>query len=88
MRKWAGRRATALTNAVLLRDYDARLGFTPCHWCGGRATTADHWPVGRDEGGPDVLDNMVPACRPCNSSRGARYRNAKYRNPPPPSRRW
>jgi 5-methylcytosine-specific restriction protein A len=33
----------------------------PCHWCGAAATTADH-----------VEDGLVPACGPCNSSRGGK----------------
>lgn len=48
----------------------------PCHWCGAPATTADHL-IERDRDGDDSLENLVPACQPCNSSRGARYRNHK-----------
>ncbi|WP_370462981.1 HNH endonuclease [Nocardiopsis sp. FR26] len=40
----------------------------PCHWCGDPATTADHL-VPRSLGGSTTLDNYVPSCRPCNSSR-------------------
>lgn len=88
MENWGGREASRLTAAVLARDLDLELGYSPCHWCGQRATTADHWPVGRDEGGPDTLDNLVPACRPCNASRGARYLQDKRRATPGPSRVW
>jgi hypothetical protein len=42
----------------------------PCHWCGAPATTADHLvPVAR--GGTHDPANLVPACKPCNSSRRA-----------------
>ena len=58
-------------------------GQPPCHWCGQRiATTADHlieedrWPAGTP--GLNELDNLVAACKPCNSSRGAKYRNIKH----------
>jgi HNH endonuclease/AAA domain len=61
--KWGGRRAQALTRAVLERD-----GYR-CVYCGGPATTADHI-VPRSAGGTDSMDNLRAACRPCNSSRG------------------
>ena len=61
---------------LLLRDQP------PCHWCNERtATTADHlievdrWPD--DTPGINSLDNLVAACKQCNSSRGARYGNLK-----------
>lgn len=76
-----------LTAAVLARDYDPALGFTPCHWCAQRATEADHWPLGRDEGGADALDNLVPACRSCNAVRGGTYRQGKGKAAAP-SREW
>lgn len=78
----------ALSREVLRRDYDPDLGYTPCHWCGRAATTADHWPVGRDEGGTDTLDNLVPSCRSCNAARGARYVQEKRRTPRRASREW
>ena len=70
---------------LLLRDKP------PCHWCNTRiATTADHlieidrWP--HDTPGINALDNLVAACKQCNSSRGARYGNLKkqgiYERPP------
>lgn len=86
--EWGGRHAARMTRAVLIRDHDASVGYAPCYWCGRRATEADHWPIGRDEGGADALDNLVAACRPCNASRGAVYGIAKRKNTPPPSRRW
>lgn len=48
----------------------------PCHWCGGKATEADHL-IEHDQGGTDDLDNLVPSCKPCNSKRGAIYVNNK-----------
>jgi HNH endonuclease len=71
----------------MARDYDPDLGYTPCRWCGAPATTADHWPVSRVDGGPDTLDNLVAACVPCNCGRGATMGNLR-RNTAPPSRRW
>lgn len=59
-----------------------------CHWCGGRATQADHV-IAKALGGPTVLDNLVAACGPCNVERGqqtaARLRQRRTLNP---SRRW
>ena len=63
----------------------------PCHWCNQReATTADHllevdrWPDNTP--GINALENLVAACKQCNSSRGARYGNLKrkhiYETPP------
>jgi 5-methylcytosine-specific restriction endonuclease McrA len=43
----------------------------PCHYCGGEACELDHVvPVSR--GGLHDVDNVVPACRGCNASKGAR----------------
>lgn len=85
--RYAGDIVTRLNRAVLARDYSAELGYTPCVWCGGIATTADHWPVSRVDGGLDTPAACVSACRPCNSSRGATMGNQR-RTAPPPSRRW
>ncbi|MGH9169101.1 MAG: HNH endonuclease, partial [Acidimicrobiia bacterium] len=41
-----------------------------CTYCPRPATTADHVvPVSR--GGSHALSNLVPACGPCNTARGA-----------------
>ena len=43
-----------------------------CHYCGSpHALTADHI-VPRAHGGTDEASNLVPACAPCNTSRGKR----------------
>lgn len=40
----------------------------PCVYCGGRATGWDHvMPMSR--GGRHAVDNLVPACKPCNSAK-------------------
>jgi 5-methylcytosine-specific restriction endonuclease McrA len=62
----------------LSRDYKrvrlqvlARDGHT-CHYCGQDATTVDHViPIAKG-GDPISHDNMVAACRSCNSSKGSR----------------
>jgi 5-methylcytosine-specific restriction endonuclease McrA len=42
-----------------------------CWMCSGTATTIDHViPIAL--GGPHVLANLRPACRPCNSRKGAK----------------
>jgi 5-methylcytosine-specific restriction endonuclease McrA len=48
-------------------------GNPPCHWCGGIATEADHL-IEHDMNGADTIDNLVPACKPCNSRRGQAYK--------------
>jgi 5-methylcytosine-specific restriction endonuclease McrA len=47
---------------ILLRDSGV------CHWCGGRATTADHVKA-KAFGGSDEDSNLVAACQPCNMRR-------------------
>ena len=47
-----------------------------CHWCRrAQATELDHL-VNTDEGGT-IDEGYVPACKPCNSRRGAEYINKK-----------
>lgn len=62
---FGGRPWRRLVAAVLKRD-----GHT-CAYCRGRATTADHI-VPRSRGGPNTMDNLRAACRPCNLRRGNR----------------
>lgn len=62
--------------AVLARD-----GWR-CYWCGRPAATVDHL-IARARGGDDNPANLVAACTPCNSSRGARMRPASA-----PPREW
>lgn len=57
----------AISKRVLQRDRYV------CHWCGGKATTADHL-IARVNGGTNEMSNLVAACRPCNSRRGGRTR--------------
>lgn len=42
-----------------------------CVYCGQAADTVDHL-IPRMQHGPDAADNLVPACRFCNSSKGGR----------------
>ncbi len=61
-------------NPTYLANRRALLADKPdCHWCGQpNATEADHM-LEHDAGGTDELDNLVPACKPCNAKRGALY---------------
>jgi hypothetical protein len=44
----------------------------PCVYCGEPSATADHiWPLSR--GGPDVRENLVPACWKCNNDKRAQF---------------
>ena len=58
-----GKGWAAISRRVIARDRGI------CHWCGGKATTADHL-IARSLGGTNDLSNLVAACKPCNSSRG------------------
>ena len=50
-----------------------------CHWCKrAPATTADH--LYEVDNGGSWADGMVPACKPCNSRRGAQHINRKRAN--------
>jgi 5-methylcytosine-specific restriction endonuclease McrA len=57
-----------------------------CYWCGGPATTVDHWPVPAALGGPHTLDNLIPSCARDNYSRGASFGN-RLRGPLPAAQR-
>ena len=59
-------RATALSRrAVFHRDHGT------CQYCGGSADSIDHV-VPRSRGGLHVWDNVVAACRRCNTAKGDR----------------
>lgn len=53
-------------------------GNPTCHYCGRPADTVDHL-VEKDAGGGDEMDNLVPACKRCNSRKGQQYVTAKKR---------
>ena len=66
LKPWSGRRVQQLTAAVL------ELYGTTCHLCDRPgADTADHLEP-RSQGGTDELENLRPAHRSCNSTRGTR----------------
>ena len=51
--------------------YTAIMAAGPCSYCGKSATTVDHiLPFKR--GGREHEDNLTPACKPCNSSKGSK----------------
>ncbi|MGP5928896.1 HNH endonuclease [Corynebacterium glyciniphilum] len=85
--RWNGRKATQLTALVLA------IKGTICHLCGmPGADTADHI-IPRSLGGTDDLDNLMPAHKRCNSSRGAMLLEEWFKKHPLPrrakaSRRW
>ena len=53
-----------------VRDERRKLN-SGCTYCGQPAETMDHL-IPRLRHGPDSADNLVPACRWCNSSKGGR----------------
>lgn len=85
---WGGREATRLTELTL-----ATYG-NVCHLCGlPGATTADHV-LPRSRGGDNSIDNLRPAHKSCNFSRGNMSIEEWKRKHPrrnaraEPSRRW
>ncbi|CAB4159711.1 McrA Restriction endonuclease [uncultured Caudovirales phage] len=53
----------------------ARDGYV-CHYCGETADTVDHIQSIKNGGDPMSLENMVSACRRCNSAKGSRSQGA------------
>lgn len=87
MSGWNGRKIQRLAAAVF-----AERGRV-CHLCGmPGADTLDHL-IPRSRGGTDELENLAPAHKSCNSSRGAMSLD-KWREIHPlperaaPSRKW
>lgn len=68
IKKWTEAPYTYSQWRGLIKFYGSR-----CYWCQKRLTeqtaSRDHL-VPLSTGGEDVLANIVPACFPCNSSRG------------------
>ena len=60
---------TSLEFELLCKSYDYR-----CLGCGSspKRLTVDHV-VPLSKGGNDTIDNIQPLCKPCNSSKGAKY---------------
>lgn len=59
--------------SVPLQRYRSRVAGSdrdPCVYCGGHAGTIDHV-VPKSAGGTGQIHNIAPACRNCNSSKGA-----------------
>lgn len=57
-------------SAIGVRDEKIKLEGR-CAYCEKRANSIDHL-IPRLRDGPDSADNLVPACRWCNSSKGGR----------------
>ena len=57
-----GRRAALSRRGVFARDDHQ------CQYCGGRADSIDHV-VPRSRGGEHIWENVVAACRPCNTAK-------------------
>jgi hypothetical protein len=72
-RLYAGLRTGAMTIGPLADDERLKLTLPQaCAYCGGRhRLSVDHL-IPRKIGGEDIGENMVWACRTCNSSKGAR----------------
>lgn len=44
-----------------------------CVYCDAKATTVDHIVSLAKNHGSNAIENLVPACRSCNSSKGAKH---------------
>ena len=72
-RLYAGLRKGTMNVGPLADDERLKLVLPQaCAYCGSREYLAVDHLVPRKRGGPDAGDNMVWACRSCNSSKGAR----------------
>ena len=72
--QWRGTPAQRGYDATYLRNRRAVLanGPHPCAWgCGRVADTVDHI-IPLAMGGTNEVSNLMPSCKPCNSSRGSR----------------
>lgn len=82
----------AYNRAQYVRERAALLAsHPPCAYCGAPATTADHVPPLASFPDPLLWEGyLLPACLPCNTSRGAAWSVSRRRGkvPPPPSRAW
>jgi 5-methylcytosine-specific restriction endonuclease McrA len=64
-------RAAEVAGPVPRAVYEAIAASGPCVYCDSEATAVDHVrPLAR--GGAEHEDNLVPACKPCNSSKRSR----------------
>lgn len=67
-------RIAQVLSTLTLQEWEAILEAAgrACIYCGsqGRLTQDHLTPISR--GGPHTADNVAPACKPCNSSKGAR----------------
>ncbi len=67
----ADKPVTALDIAAVRDRYRDELGIVRCAYCPSEGKTIDHVvPLAR--GGRDEISNLVPACKACNSSKGAK----------------
>ena len=70
-------------NAITRRGVFARDGGR-CQYCGAKAESIDHVQP-RSKGGPHTWENVVAACRPCNSRKRDRLlKDTNMRLPGPP----
>lgn len=72
--RWRAMRRAAVTFPFTGEQFASKLAYwgNACWMCGADACSLDHVkPVSK--GGPHMLANFRPACRSCNSSKGAKW---------------
>lgn len=72
---WRTRQAQLAAGHVSLKEWGAQLEYfgKRCAYCGiyMKVCTRDHvQPISR--GGANTIDNVIPACKSCNSRKGSR----------------
>lgn len=69
---WHRKRAQRSDDSLLVDWYAEQIRTMPCEYCGSEENiTVDHV-VPISKGGAHSIENIVPACQPCNSSKGAK----------------
>ena len=68
-RLWEGRLDVSFGEWQALRDMILAAYSHRCAYCGNEARSVDHL-VPLNRGGRSEPDNLLPACKPCNSSKG------------------
>lgn len=72
-RLYKGLTSNAMKMRTLYDDEKVKLSYPQaCCYCGATDTLSIDHLIPRIKGGNDYSDNLVWACRPCNSSKGAR----------------
>lgn len=65
-------RKYGLDVGTLTKELFARLHLLPCAYCGLMPCMGADHVIPMSRGGPNTVENLVPACLPCNVAKGAK----------------